>query len=282
MKARAKLTVAVLVHNGATAIRPTLRGLSSQHEIGEVHTIVACNGCSDNSVEVAREAATLFESAGGHYEVLDLPPIGRCGALNSVRRRCRGGLLVLDQDAILSRGGLSAITRAFEQGYHFATLRPTFTRSPSPIVRAYYRFWTQSVYVRRSPATIGLYAVSQEGLAQLPAFPPIHSDDKFARMHFKPHERVRIGHEWYRVTAQADVRALVRDRSRYNQGNRELARTFTSGAPADAERRVREEIRVPLSRWADGCAFGAVLTLSVVHRELETALRLFPKSRRPA
>ena len=269
-----KLTVAVLVHNGAPVIARTLKELSNQDGIDDVETLVVCNGCNDSSTEVAREAAKRFASVHARYEVLDLPPVGRAGALNVVRRRCRGGLLILDQDTILSRGALVAIVDAFEQGYCFATLRPTLTRSLSPMVRAYYRFWTQSVYVQRSPATIGLYAVSRDGLARLPAFPPIHSDDKFARMHFKPSECVRIEHKWYRVTAQDDLFSLVRDRSRYTQGNREVARILANAAPLDAKRRVREEIRVPLSRLGDGVAFGVVLTLSMLHQQLDTALRI--------
>ena len=269
-----KLTVAVLVHNGAPVIARTLEEISNQDGIDGIDILVVCNGCSDRSMVIAREAAKLFASGHARYEVLDLPPVGRAGALNVVRRRCGGGLVVVDQDTILSRGALSAIAQAFEQGYHFATLCPTLTRSPSLLVRAYYRFWTQLGYVRRSPATIGLYAVSRDGLARLPAFPSIHSDDKFARMHFKPSERLRVEQEWYRVTAQDDLLTLVRDRSRYDQGNRELARILTNGAPLDAKRRVSEEIRVPLNRLGDGVAFGIVLTLSLVHQQLDTALRM--------
>lgn len=271
MRAPAKLTVVVLVYNGESVIANTLKNLATQSELDGVKILVVCNGCRDRSAVVAGRAAALFEGTGARYEVLDLAAIGRVGALNAARLQCEGGLVVLDQDAVLSPGALSAVSEAFGQGYCFVTLRLTLTRSPSFVVRAYYRFWTRLRYVQRSPATIGFYAVSPNGLSRLPAFPSVHSDDKFARMQFNPSERIRIEQEWYRVTPQNDLLALVRDRARYNQGNRELAQLLAADARPDAKRSVRDETPTSLSRWGDGLVFAAVLALSMVYEQLDGA-----------
>ncbi len=239
----------------------TLRALSQQRDLAEVSVLVVCNGCHDRSAEIAREAARLFDRCAG-YEVLELPAVGRGGALQLALRRRRGGLAVLDQDAVLSPGALAAIRAAFDAGRHFATLRPRPRRSGSRLVRAYYRFWLALDYVRRSPATIGFYAVSVQGLGRVTGLPPVHSDDKYVRLKFAPAERVRIESEWYRVDPQRSFCALVRDRARYNRGNLELARLLPVRESEDAPRHVRADCLAALRQPGDGLAFAATVLLS--------------------
>ena len=256
------LTVAVLVHNGESVLEQTLKHLTKQSHLDGVAILAICNGCNDRSADVARKAANLFEEISVSYGVLDLPKVGRNGALNVARRLCKGALLVIDQDVILSCRALSAISDAFLNGYCFATLRPSVVRSRSFLVNAYYRFWLSLRYVRHSPATMGFYAISRQGLQRLPRFPAIHSDDKFARLHFKPHERIRIESEWYQVTPQQNLVSLLRDRMRYNRANRELAQLMASQVWNDAPRVFINELDVVWNNLGDATAFAMVTALS--------------------
>ena len=264
---RQDLTAAVLVHNGEAQLAETLRALSMQDSPEGVRILVICNGCQDRSVEIARDAACLFDGPM-IYQVLDLPAIGRGAALRVAIQKCKGALAVLDQDTLLSPGAFSAIRDTFRSGYRFAALQPKPGRSPSPLVRAYYRFWLALDYVRRSPATIGFYAVSADGLGRVADLPPIHSDDKYMRLRFAPAERVRIDSESYRVDPQQSFAALIRDRARYNRGNRELARLLPAGAGADAPRHARADWLVALRQPGDCLAFAATILLSRLYAAL--------------
>lgn len=264
------LLVAIPVHDGQDCLAATLQALARQGDLETLTILVLCNGCRDRSAEIARQAGCLFERCAG-YEVLELPAIGRCGALKIALGRCRDdriGLAVLDQDAVLSPGAFAAVRAAFESGRHFATLRPRPRRSNSRLVRAYYRFWLALDYVQRSPATIGFYAVSAQGLANVTDLPSVHSDDKYLRLRISPAERFRIESEWYRVEPQRSFVALVRDRARYNRGNRELACLSPRQNSNDLPRHAVADLHAALRRPGDGLAFIATILLSRLYAVL--------------
>lgn len=219
-------TVIMPVNNGASLLGATLRQLLTEISANEVRTIVVCNGCTDDSVHIARAWADRFLRAGKKLIVIELAERSRAKALNTAEPHAEGTRIYLDHDVLLSAGSLGAVLGAIRSGYHFVTLRPSVRGPLGLAVSLYFRLWVRLPYVCNSPATMGFYAVSQSGRQRWDLFPQLHSDDKFSRLHFMPRERIRLDRYFYSVAAPLSMRELVQARTRYDYGNLELRRKF--------------------------------------------------------
>jgi hypothetical protein len=116
--------------------------------------------------------------------------------------------------------------------------------------------------VRRSPATCGAYAVSAEGRSRWKELPDLHSDDKWERWHFAPHERLLVSAAWYEVVAPDGLLALLRARRRYQRGNRELAGLAVQPPYPDDHTRHHGIVR---SLLANPAAWPAAAVFLAVH-----------------
>ena len=216
------LTLLYLVHDGETKIGDTLGALRDQ-DLVDCKLIVVINGGQDNSGSVVRNELGHLEVAS---EVVMLPAAGRVSALNAVRPRFHGHLLVLDQDITMSPGAVGEIRAALDTGSDFVTLVPIPRHSPSGIARRCMRAWTRLPYVRLSPSSAGLFALSSSALDRVPTIPAVLSDDKFLRLTVPLERRKRIERHSYWFDPPSDLRQLVSQRRRYDAGNRELGTQY--------------------------------------------------------
>ncbi len=108
------ISIIIPAHNEEKYLGETLQALRQQtYPYYEV--IVVANGCSDQTVAVARHACD---------KVIDLPERGLGKARNSGGSKARGNLLVfLDADTKLAPGALAAIAREFTSAYASGTLK---------------------------------------------------------------------------------------------------------------------------------------------------------------
>ncbi|GAB2933621.1 glycosyltransferase [Micromonospora polyrhachis] len=215
--------VVIPTHQGSLLLERSIHSLAGQHFTGDLHVVVAVNDDRPESLAQARRLAPVLSDVGAECEVVRTPP-GRAAAFDTAERHLPPGpRLYLDQDAKLSPLALANLTDALapSTGIHFAV--PVLGLAPphSLVSRAYYRIWRELPYVRNSPVTFGAYAVSEEGRRRWARFPRLHSDDKWVRWHFAPHER-RVVAASYEVVVPDGLAALVRARCRYHRGNREL------------------------------------------------------------
>lgn len=229
-----------------------------------VQVIVVANGCRDDTAARARAHADRFTSRGWTLEVLDLPALGKPGALDAGDAAARHGARVyLDADVTVSAPLLAQLADALGgDAARFTSGAPRVT-AHGWVARAYARFWTRLPFVADDVPAFGLYAVNAAGRARWGRFPAIISDDTFARVNFAPGERVRVSasYDWPAVEGFA---ALVRVRRRQNQGVDEMQRLFPE--------LMRNEAKRPVGKgWlmhrlvADPLAFGvyAAVTLAV-------------------
>lgn len=260
--------VIVPVRDGTSTLGAMLANLLAQAAAvraggrRDVAVVVAVNGTRDDSAAIARRQAPAFRAAGVTYRVIETPP-GRASALNHGERELPAGHRVYaDQDALLGRGSLAAIAAVLDSGVvHFAVPRLLVPPMRSPIAGAYYRTLLRMPYVLEAPVSMGVYAVSAAGRARWTEFPAVHSDDKFARLHFRPHERRLVGGATYGVTLPDGAGPIVSARRRYVRGNRELARMYPELAAGDGERRragVWSAVLARPSRWLDAALFGGL------------------------
>lgn len=230
---RPSINVFVPARNSAAEIGRCLGSLGTQSFLrrGTLRVIVACNACTDGTVDVAEQWLKRLSGMGVEVWCIDIPEGGRANAFNIGEASIGpvpGPRVYLDSNACLSPGALDdlADTLAPGTGAGFAALRVETAGPRSLATRAYARLWPSLPYVRQASSTMGMYAVSEDGRRRWARFPLIHSDDKWVRLHFARSERATVTSSCYSVELPEGVGELYRARVRYEQGNRELRRLF--------------------------------------------------------
>jgi len=218
------LSIIIPACNEGGYIDACLAAVFASDGLGKTQVIVAANGCTDDTVARARAFARQAADKGWHLIVLDLPALGKPGALNAGDEAARyGARAYLDADVIVSPRLLAQIAQALGgDAARYASGTPRVT-ARSWITRAYARFWVRLPFVAQGVPGFGLYAVNAAGRARWGRFPPIISDDTFVRIQFTPAEREKVpaSYDWPMVEGFAP---LVRVRRRQDQGVAELAR----------------------------------------------------------
>lgn len=213
--------IVVPIYNGDNVLDRAMEALARQ--VSERTSVaLVLNGCVDRSEEVARRWVQTLADRGAKASVSVLSAASRTAALNAGDEGLARTTVYLDQDVVLAPGALSGLLAALDQGAHFASGVLGWRGGNRP-VRAALSAWDASPYVRRSPVTAGLYAVSAEGRRRWRAFPDGLPDDKFARLNFAPHERRLAPGVHYSVQAPGSFEELVAARRRYLRSNRRLA-----------------------------------------------------------
>jgi glycosyltransferase involved in cell wall biosynthesis len=276
------LTIIIPAWRGETTIERSLdallrQSLSDPTARGAISIFVAVNDGRSETLERALAYNERMQKLGYSYSVVNTPP-SRSAAFNQVEAGLvEEARLYLDQDAALSIGALEALTRLLSATAiaQFVSFKPKFARSRSFWVRSFLRGWSYIPYVRRSPATAGVYGVSGLGRRRWKDFPVIASDDKFVRLMFAPAERNLIASECYEVLPPPDLKSLVRYRLRYLEGNTEL-REFLRGNDmwSDVGRFSCGSLALvnPL-KWFDICVVGIISSVVMVMHILKNLRR---------
>ncbi|MGY6411710.1 MAG: glycosyltransferase [Alkalilacustris sp.] len=224
----ALLSVIIPAHNETGYIGDCLDSLCRQTpDAGPAEVIVAANGCTDDTVAVARARAPALAARGWALTVLDIPESGKPGALNAADAVARGAWrLYLDADIRCAPDLLSQLRTVLGRPQPvYATGRLQLAPARSWITRRYGDFWMRVPFNRGGAVGAGLYAVNAPARARWGSYPPIISDDSFARLQFRAEERVEVpaAYDW---PVAEGFRALVRVRRRQDAGMAELFRLY--------------------------------------------------------
>lgn len=180
-------TVIVPAHNEEAVIARCLRTIQASAPGPEaMQIVVAANGCSDRTVEIARSVAP-------HADVLDLPVGSKTAAINAANQIARHFPRIY-VDADVECGYLSLLAIA-------EPLREPGVMTAAPAIRlelshcnwlmtAYYRAWARQPYACAGKGGAGCYGLSEEALAAVGEFPPIVGDDIWIHTRF-PDEQKR-------------------------------------------------------------------------------------------
>ena len=234
------LSVIIPANNEESYIGPCLAALLAQDaKAGPVQVVVAANGCTDRTVEAARQHQPAFAARGWTLEVLDIPEGGKPNALNRGEAAARGNMRVfLDADVICDPALLGQLRRALTtDAPRYATGRLQVARAQSWVTRAYARLWVRLPFVRGGAVGAGHFAVNSAGRARWGAFPAIISDDTFVRLQFTPNERVEVPAQYHWPMIEG-FRGLVRVRRRQDAGVAEIARLYPELPPREAKARL--------------------------------------------
>ena len=233
-------TVVIPCCNEENYILGALEAIAGQTGLPDGHgieVIVAANGCTDRTVQIARACAPEFARKGFELRVLDIPEPGKIGALNRAEQAARFEARVfVDADVILEPEVLAELGGLLDDPAPvYASATVTIPPPRSVISRAYARVWTNLPFVRDGVPGIGLYAVNAAARRRWGEFPAIYSDDRFVRLNFAPHER-RKARARYRWPLPEGLGNLIRVRRRWTEGNLELVRRFPELIANDSER----------------------------------------------
>jgi glycosyltransferase involved in cell wall biosynthesis len=232
-------SVLIPAHNEGAVIARCLNNLFDGIKPGELEVAVVCNGCSDDTAEIAR-------GYGGSVTVIELDEASKPAALRAGDRQLRVfPRLYLDADVVLpgrtARRVLSVLTRAGA-----VVARPPFrydTSRSSALIRRYYRARVHIPAVMRSVWGAGVYGLSAAGRARFNEYPDIVADDLFVAQHFQPGEIEIVGEEPVIVVAPANLHDLLKVMRRAYRGAAEnRARELVEGATTTTNSTLRDVV----------------------------------------
>lgn len=259
-------SILIPAHNEVGYIEPCLEALLASDGTGaQVEVIVMANGCSDGTVDAARNYADGFAAKGWPLTILDLAQGGKMGALNAGDAAAQhGARIYVDADVVVSAplmAQLADVLKAPEPRY--ASGGPVVAASGSMFTRVYARFWADLPFCTHGVPGFGVFAVNAEGRKRWDNFPDIISDDTFVRLSFLPSERHRVPALYHWPMIEGAV-PLVRVRRRQDIGVAEVKALFPAlwanhdEPPADAPPIWRRALRDPI-----GFAAYATVALAV-------------------
>lgn len=251
------VSVVVPAHNEERGIGALLGALLEGAEPGEVAVVVACNGCTDHTTQVAA-------GFGAAVTVLDLPVPSKRQAQRAGDAMAQGfPRAYVDADVVLGLADLRALAAPLRSGRVLATApaRRLDGAGCSWVVTRYYRVWERLPQVREGLFGRGVVVVSQEGAARILGLPDLLSDDLAMSEAFAPHEREIVADAAVTIRLPRTARDLVRRRVRVATGNVQADRLGVRGAGTSTSLGVLARLaRATPSRAPDVAVF-LVVTL---------------------
>lgn len=239
--------VVIPAHNEERGILRTLATLHDGLKPGDLDIVVVCNGCTDRTAEVVRQAYP-------DIKVLEIPQPSKADAVavgnaaSSVFPRVH-----LDADVRITGVGIMRLVAPLVTGAEGDVLataphRVLDSKASALLVRSYYDVWEHLPQVRDGLFGRGVFALCERGQARVDALPRLMSDDLAVSEAFAPHERLVVRAAQVLVTPPRTMRDLVRRRVRVATGN---AQASAAGARSEASATsMRMLAKLSLSRPA--------------------------------
>ncbi|MEE9352097.1 MAG: glycosyltransferase [Thiotrichaceae bacterium] len=221
-------TVIVPAHNESSVIQACLDSIVHQERVDEV--IVACNGCSDNTVTIVRE----------HYPTvicLDIQKPSKTNALNEAEKHAKSfPIFYLDADTVITPHTISRITEHLDQSeIMLAAPTPLInTDESSWLVKQYYKIWINLPYIKDGVIGTCSFIMTKKGRQRFDKFPNIINDDGFVRCCFDSNERANIENTTIHIKAPKTLFSLIKIKTRARLGNMQLESSNLCARPKQA------------------------------------------------
>jgi glycosyltransferase involved in cell wall biosynthesis len=219
----------IAAHNEERVLGRCLESLTAGATATGLEIVVAANGCSDGTADVARSFPGVT--------VVELPRPGKAAALNAAEAVATGfPRIYLDADICLMPDQLESLCDALTiAGVGPGGSAPTATtplltyprrrmdvRGRPPLVRAYYAINQRLPAFSRGAFGRGVMCVSAVGRRRFEVFPDAIADDLFLDSLFTPAEKRQVLDAEVVVQAPRRTRDLLRRLERVRRGNRAL------------------------------------------------------------
>jgi glycosyltransferase involved in cell wall biosynthesis len=249
------ISVVIPAHNEEAVIGRLLTSLRDRSADDEI--IVVCDGCSDDTAEVARSFVGV--------EVIEKARGGKPSALNTGDRQAtRFPRFFVDADIVVTATALHEVADLMTEGIEAGAPRcEVDLRRSSWAVRRFYDVWTKLPYLAEGMIGSGVVGLTKDGRARFQEFPPVIDDDEFVRRLFAVNERVHGTAGAFVVTAPARVGPLVRIKTRSRLGIMELdglhgPAPSSSGSPG---RSAARELLASPRLWPSIAVFVVIRTV---------------------
>ncbi|WP_315772754.1 glycosyltransferase family 2 protein [Rhodococcoides kroppenstedtii] len=218
-------TVVIPAHDEAAVLATTLAPLSELARTGTIEVIVACNGCTDGTADIARSVPGIT--------VVDTGAASKTGALNAADGTALfWPRMYLDADIVVTPRAVLDVLAALRGGGgdvgDVLAARPPFvydTRHASFLVRRFYAARSRVPDFSRHLWGAGCYALGEVGHRRLGRFPDVVADDVVVDGLFAATEKTVVDTDPVVVAVPRTVRALVAVLSRSLRGNAAVPRT---------------------------------------------------------
>lgn len=270
-------SVIIPAHNEAAVIARTLQKLAPVVATGAIEAIVACNGCTDDTAEIAGRFPGV--------RVLDVSRASKIAALNEAEDAASlFPRLYLDADIDISPTALRILFERLQHGEPLAA-RPAFhyddTGASWP-VRAFYRARRRLPSTDRALWGAGAYAVSREGRQRFGRFPELTGDDLFIDLQFSSAEKAVLSTPPVRVLTPRNVKSLMAILRRNYRGDSEFrgaerAEQVSARTKSNQTARTAKELVVsvtgPRSLFDAGVYASFVAAARLAHRRTKSQPR---------
>ncbi|HEY8333379.1 MAG TPA: glycosyltransferase family 2 protein [Tardiphaga sp.] len=219
---RPAFSAVIPAHNEGTVLARCLDALLAGSNPGDLEIVVAANGCTDRTVEIAR-------SYGDRVIVVEVLEASKHAALNAGDAAATVFPRVyLDADITVSAAAIRSVIDEMERtGALVGAPRAVIDLDgASAIVRSFYRVWCEMPWFTENLVGSGIYVLSAAGHARLGAFPAITNDDQYVHDLFEVRERVTSKAFRFLVRPPHTVEGLIKRRTRTLLGQRELHERF--------------------------------------------------------
>jgi GT2 family glycosyltransferase len=227
---RQRGSVIIPAFNEAAVIKRNLMRLSNAAVDGYFELIVVCNGCTDDTADVARSVAGV--------QVLELELGSKPAALNAGDAAATlWPRLYLDADVQISaQAVIEVLDRLAEDDLLAASPDSRYDwRGATTLVRSYYRAKDRIGQHKSTMWSAGAYGLNEKGHARFGAFPTIIGDDLFVDTRFDAHEKAVLPTDPSVRKTPVDAGSLLAILRRHHRGVAEL-----SAMQSGADTRVRD------------------------------------------
>ena len=215
-------SIIIPAFNESAVIARTLKSILTGAKAGEIEVIVVCNGCTDDTAEVAK-------AVNGPIRVIQTPVGKKTNALNLGDEAAVGFPRVyVDADVLITIDVIRAMADRLSQADVLA-VSPTAKVDLSGCswaVRAVYEIRALLPSSREGIGGSGVYALSKAGRERFRDFPNVTADDGFVRIQFTPAERETLSSVQSIVFPPRRLSDLVVTKTRAHYGSLELAQEF--------------------------------------------------------
>lgn len=255
--------IIIPAHNELAVIGRTLEPLAPAAGTGTFEVIVVCNGCTDDTADVARQyqGVTVVETTEASKPL----------ALNLGDSMATAWpRLYLDADTTIASSAVEKVFATLRSGTLLAA-RPSSrfdVDGADAVVRSYYRARSRVAWFRTALWGAGAYALSAEGHRRIGSFPALTGDDLWVDSRFEPQEKGVVDTEPTNVVVPRDRHSLLHMLSRVYRGKAEVAEAPSAGRTLGA---VIGAVRGPESVWDAGVYIAMTLTARKRSRGVTTA-----------
>ncbi|GAB2740067.1 WecB/TagA/CpsF family glycosyltransferase [Arthrobacter bambusae] len=240
-------SIIIPAHNEAAVIARTLTSLKPLAATGAVEIFVVCNGCTDNTAEIAGRFSGV--------QVVEVDEPSKTIAMDTGDALATAWpRLYLDADVEINPVAIEQLFRRLGQGDLLAA-RPASqydTGGATGLVQAFYRARGRMASTRSGLWGAGAFALTREARARFGKFPPVQADDVFVDRHFGANEKEIITCRPIKVHTPKDARALVTVLRRNYRSNVHLLNFQPAEGGGGTSQSLREllgSVRGPLTAF---------------------------------